>query len=34
MQDGSYEYGDTYAKDILSNGVLRQATDEWEKAYA
>ena len=34
MHNGSYEYGDTYAKDILSNGVLRQATDEWKKAYA
>ena len=34
MQDGSFEYGDTYVKDILNNGVLRQATDEWKKAYA
>lgn len=33
MHNGSYEYGDTYVKDILTNGVLRQATDEWKKAY-
>jgi len=34
MQDGSFEYGDTYVKDILTYGSLVDATDDWKKAYA
>lgn len=34
MQDGGYEMGDTYARDILSNGYLLEATPEWRDAYA
>ena len=30
----SFEYGDTYAKDILTYGSLVDATDDWKKAYA
>ena len=34
MQGNTFEYGDTYVKDILTDGVLREATDDWKKAYA
>ena len=34
MQGNTFEYGDTYVKDILTYGVLREATDDWKKAYA
>ena len=34
MQDGSFEYGDTYVKDILTYGSLIDATEDWKKAYA
>jgi hypothetical protein len=33
MQGGGYEMGDTYARDILSNGYLVEATPEWREAY-
>ena len=30
---GSWEYGDTYVKDIISNGQIVSATDEWLEEY-
>jgi len=34
MQSNNFEYGDTYAKDILAYGSLVEATDNWKKEYA
>ena len=34
MQDGSFEYGDTYVKDILTYGSLIDATEDWKKEYS
>ncbi len=33
MDDGKYEYGDTYVKDIVTYGSLIDATEDWKKAY-
>ena len=34
MQGGGFEMGDTYARDILSNGYLLEATEEWRDVYS
>jgi hypothetical protein len=33
MHDGSYEMGDTYARDIIQNGALIDADPEWRDEY-
>ena len=33
MSYGSWEYGDTYIKDIVNYGYLNSSTEEWNKIY-